>query len=276
MTEAEVPPKIVKRARTSISRELVELAALFIATGVADLFVSTLSHNRVGPVMLLALGGLLIATAAWRRWWTHRPRPNPARGTTDGDPQQTGVAWRVRATVRDVPGSLAGVTAALAAHRYDIVSLQMLAVPDGVVDEFLVRTPAGATAADITTVTELGGGRDVRVVPADVHEFVDLPTRVLTMAAAPEPDLAQLLLAVLGDCDIEGKPAGRRGKGAGEGIDGTVMRLVDIDGGLVVVTRSLLPFTPAEFARAKAVLGLQRRLTESRSAPPDQVPTSDA
>lgn len=276
MTEAEVPPKIVKRARISISRELVELAALFVATGVADLFVSTLSHNRVGPVMLFALGGLLIATAACRRWWAHRPRPDPARGSTDGHPPQTGVAWRVRATVRDVPGSLAGVTAALAAHRYDIVSLQVLAVPDGVVDEFLVRAPAGATAADIATVTELGGGRDVRVVPADVHEFVDLPTRVLTMAAAPEPDLAQLLLAVLGDCDIERKPTGRRGKGAGEGIDGTVMRLVDIDGGLVVVTRSLLPFAPAEFARAKAVVDLQRRLTELRFAPPDQVPASDA
>lgn len=271
MTEAEAQPKTVKRARTSMSRELVELAALFIATGVADLFVSTLAHNRVGPVMLFALGGLLIATAAWRRWWTHRPLPDPARGTTGEHPPRTGVAWRVRATVRDVPGSLAGVTAALAAHRYDIVSLQVLAVPDGVVDEFLVRAPAGAAAADIATVTELGGGRDVRVVPADVHEFVDLPTRVLTMAAAPETDLVQLLLAVLGDCEIAPKPAGRRGKGAAEGIDGTVLRLAGPDGALVV-TRALLPFTPAEFARAKAVLDLHRRLAGS----PDQVPASDA
>ncbi|WP_318307141.1 hypothetical protein [Amycolatopsis solani] len=259
MTEAEAQPKTVQRARTSMTRELIELAALFIATGVADLFVSTLSHNRVGPVVLFGLGGLLIATAAWRRWWTHRPRPNPARGGTGEHPLLTGVAWRVRATVRDVPGSLAGVTAALAAHRYDIVSLQVLAVPDGVVDEFLVRAPAGATAADIATVTELGGGRDVRVVPADVHEFVDLPTRLLTLAAARETGLDQLLPAVLGECDIVRKPVGRRGKRAGEGIDGTVMRLADADGGLVV-TRSLLPFTPAEFARAKAVLDLQRRL----------------
>ncbi|WP_206792025.1 hypothetical protein [Amycolatopsis sp. MtRt-6] len=243
-----------------MSRELIELAALFIATGLADLFVSTLEHNRVGPVMLFALGGLMIVTAAWRRWWAHRPRPKPAGGGADGGPPRSGVAWRVRATVRDVPGSLAGVTAALAAHRYDIVSLQVLAVPDGVVDEFLVRAPAGATAADIATVAELGGGRDVRVVPADVYEFVDLPTRVLTMAAAEEPDLIRLLLAVLGDCGIERKPAGRRRKGAGEGMNGTVMWLPDIEGGVVVVTRSLLPFTPAEFARAKAVLGLQRRL----------------
>ncbi|MGW5722579.1 hypothetical protein ACWEVP_40855 [Amycolatopsis sp. NPDC003865] len=275
MTEAEAQPKTDRRARISMSRELIELAALFIATGVADLFVSTLSHNRVGPVMLFGLGGLLIATAAWRRWWTHRPRPNPARGGTGGHPPRTGVAWRVRATVRDVPGSLAGVTAALAAHRYDIVSLQVLAVPDGAVDEFLVSAPADATAADIATVTELGGGRDVRVVPADVHEFVDLPTRVLTMAAGRETDPDQLLLAVLGSCDIARKPLGRRGKRAGEGIDGTVMRLAGADSGLVV-TRSLLPFTPAEFARAKAVLALWRRLAGASAAPSGQVPASDA
>ncbi|MGW4528273.1 hypothetical protein [Amycolatopsis sp. NPDC004378] len=271
MTDAEAQPKAVQRARTSMSRELVELAALFIATGVADLFVSTLSHNRVGPVVLFGLGGLLIATAAWRRWWTHRPHPDPARGSTGEHPARTGAAWRVRATVRDVPGSLAGVTAALAAHRYDIVSLQVLAVPDGVVDEFLVRTPADATAADIATVIELGGGRDVRVIPADAHEFVDLLTRVLTMAAAREVDLGRLLPAVLGDCDVARKPLGRRGKRAGEGIDGTVMRLADADGA-VVVTRSLLPFTPAEFARARAVLDLQRRLAGA----PDQLRASEA
>ncbi|SFW78950.1 hypothetical protein [Amycolatopsis australiensis] len=246
MSEAEVPRK---RARTSMSRELVELAALFIATGVADLFVSTLSHNRVGPVVLFGLGVLLIVTAAGRRW-IHRPVP--ARGR----PPRTGVAWRVRATVRDVPGSLAAVTAALAAHRYDIVSLQVLAVPAGVVDEFLVRAPEGTTAADIASVTERGGGREVRVVAADVHEFVDLPTRVLTIAAAPDLDRDRLLRAVLGDCRIESSPAGRRAKGA----DGAVLRLPDRDGGLVV-TRSL-PFTPVECARAEAALALARRLAE--------------
>ncbi len=245
-----------------MGRELIELAALFIATGVADLFVSTLSHNRVGPVVLFALGGLLIATVAWRRW-AHRPRPEPARGTGGVHPPETGTAWRIRATVRDVPGSLAGVTAALAAHRYDIVSLQVLAVPDGVVDEFLVRTRESVRAADIAEVTELGGGRDVRVVPADVHEFVDLPTRLLTIAAQaaePEAGLAQLLRAVLGECAVERtSPGGRTGKATADGIGTTTMRLADPDGD-VVVTRPLLPFTPPELARARAVLDLHRRL----------------
>ncbi|MGK3204262.1 ACT domain-containing protein [Amycolatopsis sp. MEPSY49] len=273
MTDAEVPPKSAKRARTSTGRELVELAALFIATGVADLFVSTLSHNRVGPVVLFALGGLLIAAVVWGRW-VHRPRRDPARGTGDEHPPRTGMAWRVRATVRDVPGSLAGVTAALAAHRFDIVSLQVLAVPDGVVDEFLVSTPESVTAAEIAEVTELGGGRDVRVVPADVHEFVDLPTRLLTIAArtaGQEAGLAQLFRAVLGDCAVERTSAGRRGKTLGEGIDGTTMRLVDSDSG-VVVTRPLLPFTSAEFARAEAALDLQRRLAGTAVTIADSAP----
>ena len=263
MTETEGQPKSAGRAKTSITRELVELAALFIATGVADLFVSTLSHNRVGPVVLFALGGLLVLTAAWRRSWAHRA---PVRRAVAAQPPPTGMAWRVRATVRDVPGSLAGVTAALAAHRFDIVALQVLTVPDGVVDEFLVRAPDGATAADIAAVVELGGGREVRVVPADAHEFVDLPTRVLTIAARPEADLAALLRAVLGDCEAETKPpAGRRR--SGEGFAGTSMRLVDAEGRQVVVTRPLLPFTPAEFARARAALDLHRRLV--RSPAPD-------
>jgi hypothetical protein len=270
MTESEVRGKPAERVKTSVSRELVELAALFVATGVADLFVSTLSHNRVGPVVLFGLGALLIATAAVRRWWTHRARATATRVEAQEHLPQPGVAWRIRATVRDVPGSLAGVTTALAAHRYDIVSMQVLAMPDGAVDEFLLRAPAGATAADIAAVTELGGGRDVRVVPADVREFVDLPTRLLTIAAqaaGPETDVAQLLEAVLGECVVTRQQArgGRREHGAGEYVEGASMRLAVPGGGRVVITRARLPFTLVEFARARAVLDLEERLSATLS-----------
>ncbi|MFI7120396.1 hypothetical protein [Amycolatopsis sp. NPDC049868] len=263
MSRSKVRSETATGSKTSMGRELMELAALFIAAGVAHLFVSTMSLNRVGPAVLFGLGLLLIATAAGRRWWLHRPRRESARDAGGEHAPRPGLAWRIRATVRDVPGSLAGVTAALAAHRYDIVSMQVLAVPEGVVDEFLLRAPEGVTAADIAAVTELGGGRDVRVVPADVHEFVDLPTRVLTIAAqsaSPRADSAKLLRAVLGDCDISWQPAKRpRESKAG---DGRPMRLVAPEGGQVVITRPLLPFTPVEFARAKAVLDLQRRLVD--------------
>jgi hypothetical protein len=51
------------RCAANAAVTLVELAALFVATGVADLFVSTLSHNQVGPQLtahrgLHPLGGL--------------------------------------------------------------------------------------------------------------------------------------------------------------------------------------------------------------------------
>jgi len=267
MSESKDRAKSAKSVKTSMGRELIELAALFIAAGVAHLFVSTMSLNSAGPVVLFGLGALLIATAAGRRWWAHRPRREPVQDTDGDHALRLGVAWRIRATVRDVPGSLAGVTAALAAHRYDIVSMQVLAVSDGVVDEFLVRTPDGATAAGIAEVTELGGGRDVRVVPADVHEFVDLPTRVLTIAAraaSSRTDSTHLLRAVLGDCDISWQPSKRPCEPTTD--DGRSIRLVAPEGGLVEITRPLLPFTPVEFARAEAVLDLQRRLIAGAGA----------
>ncbi|WP_409494264.1 hypothetical protein [Amycolatopsis sp. cmx-11-12] len=218
MSESELRSETAKSAKISMGRELIELAALFIAAGVAHLFVSTMSLNSVGPVVLFGLGLLLIATSALRRWWLHRPRRK-----AEDDAAQPGVAWRLRATIRDVPGSLAGVTAALAAHRYDIVSMQVLAVPDGAVDEFLLRAPVGATAADIAAVAELGGSRDVRVVPADVHEFVDLPTRILTIvaqAAGPRADSAQLLRR----CWASATFPGSRQKGLGSHGSATVRR----------------------------------------------------
>ncbi|MGK3203185.1 hypothetical protein [Amycolatopsis sp. MEPSY49] len=143
------------------------------------------------------------------------------------------------------------------------MSMQVLAVEEGVVDEFLVRAPAGATAEEIAEVTELGGGRDVWVAPADVHEFVDLPARVPRLATrlvAAEADLAQVLRSLLGECVVEQAPSGA-GRPSGEGFEASTMRLVDIDGALVGVTRPLLPFTPAEFARAKAVFELAQQLT---------------
>ncbi|UMP07013.1 ACT domain-containing protein [Amycolatopsis sp. EV170708-02-1] len=265
MSESEVRSETAKGTRTSMSRELTELAALFIAAGAAHLFISAMSLDRAGPAVLFGLGLLLIATAVLRRWWADRPHSPRIHGSGDVRTSRQGDAWRIRVTVRDVPGALAGVTAALAAHRYDIVAMQVLAVPDGAVDEFFLRTPAGATAGDIAAVIELGGGRDVRVVPADVHEYVDLPTRVLTIAAQTvgrQASSTQLLQAVLGDCDVTRRHVkGRfREQLRGDGVVGTSMRLVDPEGGLVVVTRPSLPFTPVEFARAKAVLDLERSL----------------
>ncbi|MBB1159863.1 hypothetical protein [Amycolatopsis dendrobii] len=252
--------------KRSVNRELVELAALFFATGIADLFVSTLSNNRVGPALLFALGGLFIVSAALRHRWSHRPQ-RAGRATEPADATE----WRLRATVRDVPGSLAALTATLAAHRYDIAAMQVLAVPDGAVDEFLLRTPGGTTAADIAEAARSGGGGNVWVVRADVHELVDLPTRMLAIAgqaAAPGADLAQLIGTLLGpSCTVQRKP-GRRVRE--ERLAGTTMLLHGRVGELIEADRPALPFTSAEFARAQALVRVYRESAAQPGADGDR------
>ena len=255
MTEADTRRTTAEHRKRSINRELAELAALFFATGIADLFVSTLSNNRIGPTVLFALGGLLVVSAGARHWWTHRPSPRTAR------PQpETATEWRLRTTVRDVPGSLAALTATLAAHRYDIVSMQVLGVSHGAVDEFLLRAPDRTTADAIAQAARSGGGENVQVAAADIHEFVDQPTRILAIAGQatdPEADLPHLLGALLGQsCAAEREP-GRRTPD--ERMAGTTMRLHGSAGELIELRRPVLPFTPAEFARAKALIGLHRQ-----------------
>ncbi|GAA1031524.1 MULTISPECIES: hypothetical protein [Amycolatopsis] len=238
---------------------------MFFATGIADLFVSTLSNNRVGPALLFALGGLFIVSATLRHRWSHR---RPRRATVPESADAT--EWRLRATVRDVPGSLAALTATLAAHRYDIAAMQVLAVPDGAVDEFLLRAPDGTTGADLAEAARSGGGDHVWVVRADVHELVDLPTRMLALAgqaAAPGADLAQLIGTLLGPSCTVRRKAGRRGRD--ERLTGTTMLLHGRAGELLEAHRPSLPFTPAEFARAQALVRVYRQsVSRAEHAPP--------
>ena len=65
---------------------------------------------------------------------------------------------RVRVEVADVPGALAGITAALASLRVDVATIDVLEV-DGrtVVDEMLVRLPAGVTPQEVRDVLRMSG-----------------------------------------------------------------------------------------------------------------------
>jgi len=242
--------------RQSWTRELVELAALFLAVAAADLFANSLAHQPAGVIVLVGMGVLLIVCAIVHRWWRHRPRTVPP--VTPAPPvQNVGAVWRVRATVRDTPGSLAALTASLAGHGMNILSVQVHTVPHRAVDEFLVE--ARASAAEIVAAAEAGGGRDVTVEPADPHDLIDIPTRVLSMVTKDGVDLPRSMRTLLGDCRLTWEQAGA------EGPDGTTLRLRDPGRGLLVVTRPTPPFTPAEFARARALLDLDRRLGEHRT-----------
>ncbi|MFJ2439385.1 GNAT family N-acetyltransferase [Streptomyces sp. NPDC087658] len=265
-------------------RDLVELAALFTAVAVADALANMIAHGPDGAVLLVGSAVALIATTVFHTWWARRhghapPAPGggpvaaaPATGPDTRDSADPGdtVIWRMRTTVRDEPGSLAALCVAFAAHRVDILTLQTHPLADGTVDEFLLRAPATLQAKDLTREVAAAGGGSTWIERADAHDLVDTPTRVLGLATRTALDAAELPLALrqlLGRCTIRSRPAvSVTGRSAGEGapvegvLDGTEMRLRDPNGGSISVERPYLPFTPTEFARARALVELDARL----------------
>ncbi|WP_236576229.1 GNAT family N-acetyltransferase [Streptomyces sp. HF10] len=266
-------------------RDLVELAALFTAVAVADGVANLIGHGPDGPALLMISALALAATAGFHTWWArrhgHAPPPPPAadtgarpaasaRSAGPGDGADgvigTSTLWRMRTTVRDAPGSLAALCTALAEHRVDILSLQTHPLADGTVDEFLLRAPGALSAAELTRAVAAAGGASTYIERADAHDLVDAPTRVLGLATRTALDAAELPLALrqlLGRCTIRSLPGRGRDRESvpAEGVlEETVMRLRAPEGGVLSVERPYLPFTPTEFARARALVELDARL----------------
>ncbi|MCX5264401.1 GNAT family N-acetyltransferase [Streptomyces sp. NBC_00199] len=265
-------------------RDVVELAALFTAVAVADAVANMVGHGPDGPVLLAVSAAALVATAGFHTWWARRHGHAPPAGDTGARPRseepqagpsalpspadEESTLWRMRTTVQDAPGSLAALCAALAGRRVDILSLQTHPLGEDTVDEFLLRAPGGLAAGEIGRAVALGGGRDTWIERADAHDLVDAPTRVLGLATRTALDAAELPLALrqlLGRCTIRSLPAAAGGAGAADvplegALEDTVMRLPTPDGGVITVERPYLPFTPTEFARARALVELDARL----------------
>jgi GNAT superfamily N-acetyltransferase len=216
------------------SRDLVEAAALRAAGAAADL-------------------------VAWAR---RQGQQAVGEGAESAEPS----LWRMRTTVRDAPGSLGAVCTALAGRGADIITLQTHPLADGTVDEFLLRAPAAVSAAALARTAAEAGGRDTWLERADAHDLVDAPTRMLTLATRTALDTAELPLALrqlFGRCTISSTPTALEPAEPEPGEDAlqpTVMRLRDPSGGTITVTRDHLPFTPTEFARARALVELDARL----------------
>ncbi|WP_306317615.1 MULTISPECIES: GNAT family N-acetyltransferase [unclassified Streptomyces] len=212
------------------------------------------------------------AAAGLRLWWSRRKEHAPPTADTGARPPVSAPAsgsalWRMRTTVRDEPGSLASLCAALAQLRVDILSLQTHPLAEGTVDEFLLRAPEELTTGELAGTVADAGGADTWVERADAHDLVDAPTRVLGLATRTALDAAELPLALrqlLGRCTIKQLPAhaaaGTDGAPVEGGFDDTVLRLRTPEGGAITVERPYLPFTPTEFARARALVELDTRL----------------
>ncbi|MFP8887108.1 GNAT family N-acetyltransferase [Streptomyces mangrovi] len=270
--------------------DLVELAALFTAVAVADSIAKTVAHGPDGPVLLVLSAAALLATAGIHIWWArrrHHPPPDPGGGPADaGSAQEPPVLWRLRTTVREEPGSLAALCTALAELRVDVIGLQTHPLGEMTVDEFLLRAPRALEAAELGRAAAAAGGRDTWLERADAHDLVDTPTRVLGLATRTALDSAELPLALrqlLGRCTIRSVPSRAtggqpHGEPCGDEVpedgvlEGTVIRMRDPHGGTIVVERPHLPFTPTEFARARALVELDTRL----DAQPDPRPAGAA
>ncbi|MGW0118633.1 GNAT family N-acetyltransferase [Streptomyces sp. NPDC003327] len=277
--------------------DLIELAALFTAVVVADTIAKTVVKGPEGPYLLVFSAIALAATAGFHTWWARRHSHAPPAGDTGGraaparahahapahgrtepgpeqgqEPRAPGATalWRMRTTVSDTPGSLAALCTVLAGLGVDILTLQTHPLTEGTVDEFLLRAPADLPAKVLAREVSAAGGRDTWTERADAHDLVDTPTRVLGLATRTALDAAELPLALrqlLGRCTLHSVPAvSLTGRPTGElppvegVLEETVMRLRDPSGGTLVIERPHLPFTPTEFARARALVELDARL----------------
>ncbi len=169
--------------------------------------------------------------------------------------------WRVRTTVDDRPGFLAVLTASLALRKVNILSVQVHATEAGAVDDFLVDAPDALSEPELVAAIVKGRGRNAWVRRADAHGLVDTPTQFISVAArvARDPDeLAAALALLLGEgesdlCRVHWRADDTTTRA---GFTATTMALPDPAGGTIHVERAEPPFTPAEYARAHALVDL--------------------
>jgi GNAT superfamily N-acetyltransferase len=164
--------------------------------------------------------------------------------------------WRVRATVDDRPGYLAVLAASLALKSVNILTVQVHTTEAGAVDDFLVDAPESMTEEDLAAAVEKGRGRNAWVSRAEARGLADQPTRALALAGrlVRDPDsLGDALSALLGAEAVIWRPKPGQDR---YGADRGAMRLVDPTGGTYEISRPAPAFTPAEYARAQALVDL--------------------
>jgi hypothetical protein len=260
-------------------REIVDLAVLFLAVGASGLFTEFLGQRHHGWITLMCFGVLLGAASGLHWWWkahgpgrlrsvpiaapAAQPRPDAASSGW-ADAEQLNL-WRIRAVVRDTPGSLAAVCERLAHLGVNILGLQVHPLGEGVLDEFLVDVPTEVTPDLLAEAVSGGGAVDARIDRADTQDLTDAPARMLTLAArltAGTASLAVVLHDLFGGCTVGWLPD-EVGESA---YQDTQMTLADPDGGSLRIAREELAFTPTEFARAQALVALCFELRRVRQA----------
>jgi GNAT superfamily N-acetyltransferase len=151
--------------------------------------------------------------------------------------------WRMRVELSDSPGALARITVRLAAADCNVLALQVIPVPGGVLDEIVVRAGEGVLPADLVEAVRSEGGRCAGITGADMRDLVDGPTAALRAAKMmlADPDrTAEALRQVLAADSVT---YGEAGVGQAQLGD-------------MVARRGWARFTDVELTRAQALLDL--------------------
>ncbi|WP_160150664.1 ACT domain-containing protein [Nonomuraea solani] len=241
-------------------REIAELAALFLAVGLAHLLATLLGHTDPGPVVLVGLGVALIAGAAIHKRLGRGRRRAPLPVGQGAGPPMT--LWRIRMRVVERPGRLAAVAGAFGGLGCNILALHIAPTggsaitPAGcdALDEFVIEAPRGLATGALAKALTGAGGHDVVIVPARVKDLTDPGVHALVLAQRVGADpgrLPEALAELLRGARVEWRLPGDTVQ-EGAGLNTTMVISVD-PGRALLARRPELPFTPTEAARAAAL-----------------------
>jgi GNAT superfamily N-acetyltransferase len=169
--------------------------------------------------------------------------------------------WRVRTTVVDRPGALAGLAVACGEAGVNILGLQIFPGLAGVTDELVIRVPKGWDRDDVIDLLVSAGTEPDLVTACSPHSLVDQTIRHLrTLRSVLEaPDTLSAAVADLLDASLDPLEGGDE---------------IEVPVGREVVTlRRAAPFAHTEYARISAFAELASELLDevppqAKSAPP--------
>jgi hypothetical protein len=179
--------------------------------------------------------------------------------------------WRLRTTVDDRPGFLAVLTASLALKSVNILSVQVHGTETGAVDDFLIDVPADLSEEELLAAVAKGRGRDAWVRRSEAQRLVDPPTEILGAAIRimrnPDALIPQLDYVMLA-ATVTAIPADPSMQA---GFTAQRMQIPNPAGGMLIIERPRPMFTPAEYARARALVdvAIQARLMTIDLPEPD-------
>jgi hypothetical protein len=230
------------------------LAALPLELGLHALVLYCRPPYLLGVALLAfsstALVIWVVEPAAMKmlRSWLHAP----TRAAVDAL-HAAGSLWRVRTMVPDRPGALERLAHGFAEQDLNVLSVHVHALPDRVLDEFVLAAPQHVTGDVVTRTVVTSGGEKVQVWPTTAVALADGQARALHLAARVTADPGELPLALaelLGARTCPDPAPGIADRLAPHPSDGTTLQVVSPGVGPVVLDRPGEPFTPAEAARA--------------------------